>query len=330
VLTLYGACPEHGDERVARAGAAGDLVCVLSNDVRALLDLGDLREHHLLPADPTEVERFTLHGPGGDLDVKRKEAGWEAVAGGPVDDAAVEAWLAALRRVEGRYGPVQAYAAGAHTLSLTLASELRVAMAFSALPNGELGLVRDGEGLALTFAGDGPALVAAEAGRFTALTPFAAHKPSEVIAVSVRVGSTARKLALADGAFRAVGSAQPVADGIRVRELVRDLLKWQAAEYTGGAPRPEHGLQEPLAALAFGLAEGGTLALSVGARSGDTWAVSVVGRGVYRADGALLRGLYELAGAPIPSELAPTPPSADDDDEEPLLGHDHDEHAAHE
>jgi Fe2+ transport system protein FeoA len=326
-VTVYGACPEHADERVARSGTDGDLACVLSADARALLDLGDMREHHLLPADPNEVEHITLVDGTGVLDLRRKDADWEAVKGGASPDtAAVEGWLASLRAVTGSYGESRPFAAGARLLTLGLVGDRRVRIDVAGPIGGPLELVREGENVALHFAGDAPLLLTADSRRTEPLRLFAEHKPSEVVAVEVRVGDTRRKLVLEGGVFRAGGA--PVADTLRVRELVRDVLKSEALAYLGQGGRAEHGLERPSAELRLGLGAAGVLSLRVGVGQDGGFVVSVEGRGVYVADKALVAQLHELAGVPVPAALLPerSPDGDDGEDDEGEHEHGADEH----
>jgi hypothetical protein len=332
-LTVFGACPEHADERVARAGEHGDFVCVLTSDIQDLLDVQDLRETHLLPATPEDVVSIQLGGAGTQIAVKRKDGAWQSASGPKVESKAIDGWLMALRAERGTYVAPSEFRAGDRTLTLGLSGDRRVAMAFSSLPSGELGVVREHEAMALRFGGDSPLLTNALAARFANVAPWDQRKPSEVQSVVAQVGRTSRALTLVDGRFCTGPRNEPVADTFRVRELVRQGLKWEARVYVGESGPTIHGFADPEASLTLRLAPDQRLHMDVGEACADGRYVIVDGHSVYCADTAVLARTYELAGVPVPAALAPAMGAghADDeaDDEAEPEGHDHGHEHAH-
>jgi hypothetical protein len=332
-LTVFGACPEHADERVARAGEQGDFVCVLTSDVKDLLDVLDLRETHLLPAAPEDVVSIQLSGPGAHFDLKRKEGAWEAVTGPKVETKAVNGWLSALHAERGAYVAPAAYGTSDHMLTLGLSGDRRAAMALSTLPSGELAIVREHEAISLRFGGDAPLLMAVLPARFGRVAPWDQRKPSEVQALVAQVGSTTRALKLVDGRFCSGPRDEPVADTFRVRELVRQVLKWEASVYVGEGGLPAHGFATPEASLTLQLTPTERLRMVVGKACAGGRYLLVDAHGVYCADNATLARIYELAEVPVPASLAPAMGSGqvDDatDDEPELPGHDHDHGHTH-
>ncbi|MFM2420092.1 MAG: hypothetical protein RL385_4815, partial [Pseudomonadota bacterium] len=119
----------------------------------------------------------------------------------------------------------------------------------------------------------------------------------------------------------------------RVRELVRQGLKWEARVYVGESGPTIHGFADPEASLTLRLAPDQRLHMDVGEACADGRYVIVDGHSVYCADTAVLARTYELAGVPVPAALAPAMGAghADDeaDDEAEPEGHDHGHEHAH-
>ncbi|RZO56035.1 MAG: DUF4340 domain-containing protein [Sandaracinaceae bacterium] len=258
-------CGEHADERYARAATdedgEGPVVCVRASDVQMLeLDPESVRATSLLTLGDDAIERVEV----GALTLRRGETTWELQVGegepSPADDAAIAAWLGALRdaRVR-RFEPVDGepgHGLGSPTATVTFhRSDDDQTLVL------HLGEV-DADG-AWVRRGDEEALTLYDAAVADALRPtplrFRARQlvslePGDARSLGIEAGSAAGIEAggLTERATRGEGGTWTLeapssmeADRVVVRDIARRLATLAAERFVAEAPAAEHGLRSP-------------------------------------------------------------------------------------
>jgi hypothetical protein len=324
VLQFADTCPGHAAERVARAGERGDPVCVLAEEL-APFEAGEqeLRLSRLFAADPSEIERLELSAGSSSLVLKREGENWTAEGQKP-DREAVEAWLADLtaQRATGVLSVKDI--TPDRKLSLALMGDRKLSISADLDEAGQRVLVRrDDEPVLAIFPLALADLLSPFKARFASLEVWAGKQPSQVTGLDARDGSLARKLTCEQGAWRKLGSAAPLKEDQRVRELVRELIKLRVLSVVAEHTRPEHGLATSAAKLTFTLAGAAPpLMLELGARTPRGWYARVDGGPVVQVGAEVQRALHELAGGSPP----PLPAAADAGGVEEHEAEDEDEH----
>ncbi|HJL20255.1 MAG TPA: DUF4340 domain-containing protein [Sandaracinaceae bacterium LLY-WYZ-13_1] len=255
-LAVGEACSEHEDERYARVGD-GPVVCVAAADVAALSFEADaVRERRLLAVSDDRVESVRVEAGERRLALRRTESGWELEADGETaaaDDAAISAWLGALRdqRAE-RFEPVEGEAPG-HGLG-----EPRATVTVRRTDDEGQEVLRLGEATdqgAWVRRGDEAAVARFGASAAELLTPAAIRfrdralvgaAPGEARAITVRSGGTEERAVRGEGgAWRLEAPLSTEADRVVVRDVARQIAELHAARFVAAQPAPEHGLAEP-------------------------------------------------------------------------------------
>jgi hypothetical protein len=166
--------------------------------------------------------------------------------------------------------------------------------------------------------------------RFATLEPWAAHQPSEVVAVQAREGAFNRSLSYGQGRWQAASAAplSPEAE-LRVRELVKGLVKLRLRSYVTRQARPEHGLSSPRATMVLELKTEASkpaseLRLEIGAESEHGNFARLDGGKIVEVTAGVLEQIRELAGGPAMPAPTPLPQP-----EHALDEHDHDHEHMH-
>lgn len=334
VLRIGPACAGHDGERYAQAGEKGDPVCVRAEDVaRFEASADDLRLTRLFSADPSEIERVEIEASELHWVLKRDGENWAGEGLAAPEREAVEAWLRDLSELRALGVLAKKSFVPSMTLRLSLASEAQLVLTMEAGDGKELLVQREGEAVSVRF----PALawdrLRPFAGRFTGLLLWPEKQPSQVVSLSARSGTKARKLVLDDGAFRVRKGAAPVADAENVRELVRALVKLSAVSVISDRTRAEQGLDNAHAGLTFGLAEdaGTPLTLELGEASERGLYARVDGTRVVEVEKRVGEMLEELASGERKkveageASVVEAGEGHEDEDEHDDHGHDHGE-----
>ena len=324
-LLIGGPCPGHEKERLASAADSSERVCVKAEDVKVFEQAEYLRDHDLLPADPSQVESIHLDVGGTERSIKRDEEKWVSVGSSdlPLDREAVEAWLNDVQAIQSSlFEPLPADFAPIEVVRFGLLDDQSRTLALGPPDAREMVKVRrDDEPLVIVISATDAQRLHAIPERFASLTLWPDVQPSQVQAIHARIGSHDRTLTLVDEAWTPKKGPK-VTDPQRIRRLVRDVLKTRAISRVGDQALPAYQLDSPQALVELTLAGGDTLRLAVGKSSSAVglYARSETGA-VFEVDASLLRGqLEELAGAPA------KPEQADDSGELELDEHGHHEH----
>jgi hypothetical protein len=306
-LEVAGACGQ--DERYARV--ASRLVCIKASEL-APFELGavELLEPRLFRAPPNEIERFVIARGKDQLAWKRDGTQWKSDVDAPADGDAIESWLKDLGEVRVSRTKPNAGFVEQGRLRLELVGEQVEELAYGALVEGALPVHRGDESLLVMFPASVHDRLAPLRERFRTLAVWPGHPPSEVVSFEAQAHGKLRRGTLVDGAWKSDGGSE------QVRDLVRALIASQALAYLGEDTRAEHGIGT--GKLVFGLRDGKTLALELGA-STSRGVYARRGRDVLELSSTTLALIEELAGGP----RAPT--SHDEEDDE----HDGDEPHAH-
>ena len=322
VLRFAGACRGHQGERYAQAGEKGDPVCVRDEDVAAFEgDASALRLMRVLGVDPSQVEALSFTSGDVHWSLKRDGEKWLAEGLAPPDRLAVEAWLRDLLRAQAeevvKARPIDASV----SLEVSLVPDKKQKLSVDLSSASAAWLAREGEPAVLRFPAALSALLEPFPGRFSSLSLWPEHKPSEVVALSARDAQLARKLTLDAGSFRLRKGGPELPDALHVRELVRDLVKLQAVSNVSDTVRPEFGISTSSTSVSFALADGKELRLELGAETELGLYARVDGARVVLVEPAVKTLVHELAGG----ERSPRLPAAE---AAPEPGEDelHDEH----
>jgi hypothetical protein len=329
VLQLGPACAGHDGERYARAGERGDPVCVRAEDVaRFEARAEDLRLTRLFGADPSEIERIEIEAGGARWQLKRDGEKWNGEGIAAPDREAVEAWLRDLSEARALGVVAKRAFTPSLTLRLSLASETQTVLTFDVGDGKELLAQREGEPVSVRFPAALWERLRPFPGRFASLLLWPGKQPSQVLALSARAGTKARKLVLDDGVFRLRKGGPALADGEHVRELVRALIKISATSLISDRARPDQGLDNARAGLTFTLAEdaGAPLTLELGEKSEHGLFARVDGTRVVEVEARVGAMLEELAsGERKEEEDAGVGAEAGEDAHEDEHEHEHEE-----
>lgn len=293
-LEVFGECPGHTSERVARmsvngagsgASGAGATVCVLASSLEPLQrDAEALQEMRPITLSDLELESLSLSRDGSTLDVSRDDdGGWQyrwggAISGvtGAVDEQALSDWLRDLRRARATsiraQGPSALAAYGLSppvaTLVIEATGERREELQVGALTT---------EGL-FVRRGDEPAVLVLPASAAELLTPSPARlrprqltdaEEPDVKALSIQRGATTERFERDAADWRIVAPLEAPADRSAVREALRKLASLRALRFAADAPSPEHGLDSPRFVIRMRIEREGSEARDVTLRIGS-------------------------------------------------------------
>jgi len=327
-LWIGGACEGHADEQLAMAGPKGAPVCVGSDELKRF-EPGPLgfAQAQLVSANPGSIERFELTAANNKIALKREGQEWTAnAANNKPDREAVEQWLEDLGREQAqsfeKLGPFEERA----RLVLELAEDRRETLSVGpVLPDGGVLVRRDQEPALVRFGGRVADLLTPAARRFASLDLWS-HQPSEVQVIEAQSGPLSRKLMLDAGAWRTAPKAPEVADSVRVRELLRELVRLRALSFVTERSRNEHGFATPSARLTLSVGAEGTprreLKLELGSATDRGAYARIEDGAVYEVPVEVVNLIDELAGGQRKAQPASAEPSeAEPEDDE--HGHEH-------
>ncbi|MFK7990999.1 MAG: DUF4340 domain-containing protein [Sandaracinaceae bacterium] len=313
-LTVGAVCGEHEDERYARGGDDGPVVCVSASAVTTLeVDRAHLREARLTTLGADTVERIELTVGETSLELSRGEQGWEITTGdaeaASADDAAIAGWLTELR--SSRVLAFDDNGPDGHSLDRPRATlvlhrsdrEAEHRLVLGDASEDGVWLRRDAEPVAARLPMSVEPLLLTDALRFRQR-----RLVEEVLVGQARVvtltsdGVEQRAVRVDDADWRLEAPMPTGANRVVVRDIARQLAELSATRFVTDTPTEEHGLATPsvVASVRFEPEEGEarTVTLAIGTQTVD---------GAYaRLDGAgpvfeISRELYETVRKPLVS-----------------------------